>query len=154
MRATCANASQQSLRGAAERLARNPYSLAVVMGSGLAGLRPRPGMTPKSRNAPRIRSRSFDRDLRRGGLDLALIVGPFELQRAAFVRHGEKGDERVRGNRLVQIGVEDFGAVIGANEIVDNVARDGRAGRIAPVAGFHDMRDQGLDLDRLAALGL
>src|SRR5262245_61924978 len=37
--------SPPSFRGAAKRRARNPYSPAVVMDSGLAGLRPRPGMT-------------------------------------------------------------------------------------------------------------
>src|SRR6202521_4964955 len=98
--------------------------------------------------------RSFDRDFRRGGFDLAVIVGPFEFQRPALGRHREESDERVRGDRLMQVGAEDFRAVIGAHEQVDDVARDGGAGFVAPVSGLHDVRDQRLDLDDLTALGL
>src|SRR5262249_35051864 len=97
---------------------------------------------------------SFDRNLRRGGFDLAAVVSPFELQRPALGHHREEGDERVRGDRLVQVGAEDLGAVVGAHEQVDDVARDSDAGLVAPVSGFHDMRDQRLDLDHLTALRL
>src|SRR5215831_17487048 len=100
------------------------------------------------------RHRSLDRDLRRGGLDLAVVVGPTELQRPALRRHREEGDERVRRDGLMQVGAEDFGAVIRAHEQINDIARDRGTGFVAPISGFHDMRDQRLDLDDLAALCL
>src|SRR6266849_1027277 len=98
--------------------------------------------------------RSFHRDLRRRRLNLPIVVGPAELQRPALRRHREEGDERVRRDGLMQIGAEDLRAVVGAHEQIDDIARNCDAGFVAPISGFHHMRDQRLDLDGLAALGL
>ena len=46
-----------------------------------------------------------------------------------------------------QMAVEDFGAAVGSDERMDNVAWNGLALRVLPVARLHDMRDQCLDLD-------
>src|SRR5260370_16401665 len=54
----------------------------------------------------------------------------------------------------MQVGAEDLGAVVGAYKQIDNIARDRDAGFVAPISGLHHMRDQRLDLDDLAALGL
>ena len=52
------------------------------------------------------------------------------------------------------VGAEDLLAVVGAGEQIDDVARDRVAGVRMAVAGLHHVRDQCLDLDDLAALGL
>src|SRR5262252_8343439 len=98
--------------------------------------------------------RSFHRNLRGRRLNLAVVVGPAKLQRPALRRYREEGDERVRRYRLMQVGAEDFCAVVGAHEQIDDIARDCDAGFVAPISGFHDMRDQRLDLYDLTALSL
>src|SRR6266849_879576 len=98
--------------------------------------------------------RSLHRDLGRRRLHLPIVVGPAELQRPALRRHREEGDERVRRDRLMQVGAEDLCAVVGAHEQIDDITRNCDAGFVAPIPGFHHMRDQRLDLDDLAALGL
>src|ERR1700722_14201398 len=118
-------------------------------------MRPESASVGSMHGGPRVASRahrSFDRDPRRRGLNLAVVVGPLELQRPALGRHREEGDERVRRDGLMQVGAEDFGAVVRAHEQIDDVARDRDATFVAPISGFHDMRDQRLDLDDLAAL--
>src|SRR5215470_9395735 len=105
------------------------------------------------RHAGRPR-RSLHDDLRRRSLHLPIVVGPAKLQRSALRRHREEGDERVRGDRLMQVGAENLRAVVGAHEQIDDIARDRRPGFVAPISGFHHMRDQRLDLDDLAVLGL
>src|SRR5262249_55925663 len=99
-------------------------------------------------------NRSFHGDLCRRGLYLPVVVGPAELHRAALRRHREKSDERVCRNGLVQVGAEDLGAVVGAHEQVDDIARNWGSGFAAPISGFHHVRDQRLDLDDLTAFGL
>src|SRR5271170_6413682 len=93
-----------------------------------------------SRNAPRafagdmmatsfarattaVQRRSFDGDVGRCGFDIALVIGPFELELSAFGRRCKEADEGVRGNRWVHVGPEDLLAIIGAHERVDDVAR-------------------------------
>ena len=71
--------------------------------------------------------RSFYRDFRRLRLGLALIVGPAQGQLAALRRHRGEGDEGIGGDGGEQVGAEDFLAVIGADEAVDDVARDQRS---------------------------
>src|SRR5580704_1014219 len=90
-----------------------------------------------------------------GGLHLrrAVLVGPGERQRAAFGSDGEERDERIGGNGGIKLGAEHFLAVIGADEVVDDVARDRLAGNADAVAGLHHVRDQRLDLDDVAFLG-
>src|SRR5580700_2817730 len=91
----------------------------------------------------------------RGGLHLrrAGLVGPGERERAALGGDGEERDVGIGGNGGIKRGVKNFLAVIGADEIVDDVARDRLAGDADAVAGFHHVRDQRLDLDDLAFLG-
>src|SRR5262249_58145936 len=50
----------------------------------------------------------------------------------------------------MELGSEDFGAVVGAHEQPDDVTRNPRAELRAAIPGFHLVRDQCLDLDDLA----
>src|SRR5262249_33533191 len=50
----------------------------------------------------------------------------------------------------MELGPEDFSAVIGAHEQPDDVARNPRAELRTAIPGFHLVRDQRLDLDDLA----
>src|SRR5580658_3702072 len=84
----------------------------------------------------------------------AVVAGPLERDCAAFGRDGRESDERVGGDRRIEIGAEDLLAVVRAGELGDDVARDRLADVVAPESGFHEVRDQRLDLDHLAALGL
>ena len=69
-------------------------------------------------------------------------------------RHRVERDERIGGDGLVERGLENFLAVVGADKRGDDVARDRLADVVVTEAGFHDVRDQRLDLNDLAALGL
>src|SRR5208282_6445110 len=79
-------------------------------------------------------TRSFDRDLGRCHLDIALVIGPFELELSALGCRREKADEGVRGNGGVQVGAEDLLAIIGAHERIDDVARHHGADFVAAIA--------------------
>src|SRR5439155_1674588 len=83
----------------------------------------------------------------------AAVTGPLERERAALGGDRRERDERVRGDRRMELRAEDLRAVVGAHECSDDVARDGAAELSAAIAGLHRVRDQGLDLDDLAALG-
>src|SRR5215813_13231569 len=96
---------------------------------------------------------SFHGDLRGAGLVEAVVACPLEVDRAALGRRREEADERIRGDCRMEVGAEDLLAVIGAPEGRDDVARDRLADIVMPEAGFHDVRDQRLDLDGLAAGG-
>src|SRR6185312_6518899 len=61
---------------------------------------------------------------------------------------------RIGRDRLVKRGVENRLAVVGAHERRNDVARNQLADVVVPEAGLHDVRDQRLDRDDLAALGL
>src|SRR5580700_8705206 len=91
----------------------------------------------------------------RGGLHLrrAVLVGPGERQRAAFGGDGEERDVGIGGDGRIKRGVEHFLAIIGADEVVDDVARDRCAGDADAIAGLHHVRDQRLDLDDVAFFG-
>src|SRR5262245_4558541 len=97
---------------------------------------------------------SFDGDVGSLGLRETVVAGPLELDRAARGRDCEERDERIGGDRREQIGAEYFQSVIGAHELGDDVARDRLADIVVPVAGLHLVRDQRLDRDDLALLGL
>src|SRR5207244_13262147 len=79
---------------------------------------------------------------------------PLELERAARSRDCLERDERVGGDRWIKVGAEHFQPVIDAYELGDDVARDRLADVVVPIAGFHLVRDQRLDRDDLALLGL
>src|SRR5690348_7030894 len=81
------------------------------------------------------------------------VAGPLEHDGSALLRDREEGDERIRGNRRGEGRAEDLGAVIGAEQFGDDVARDHLALIGAAEARLHDVRDQRLDLDDLAAFG-
>ena len=66
----------------------------------------------------------------------------------------ENDDERIGGDRRRQLGAEDLVAVIGADEMLMMSRGMMRAVGARPEAGLHDVRDQRLDLDDLAALRL
>src|SRR5882724_9534488 len=97
---------------------------------------------------------SFDRDFRGGVLREAVVAGPPEREAAALGCHGMEGDEWIGGDGLVERGLEDLLAVVGADERGDDVARDWSADVVVAETGLHDVRDQRLDLDDLAALCL
>src|SRR5712692_7074744 len=99
-------------------------------------------------------STSFDHDIGALRTRLAVVVRPGKLDRAALCGDGEKRDERVGGDRRMQVGAKNLLAVIAAYEGADDVARDRGAGHGVAVAGLHRMRDQRLDLDHVAALCL
>ena len=82
------------------------------------------GSAPAHTRHARRGSGSFDGDRRRGCLREAVIAGPIEFQRAALGRDREERDERVGGDRRIELGAENLLAVIGADEIRDDVARD------------------------------
>src|SRR5688572_13913112 len=94
----------------------------------------------------------LDNDLRGLRDREAVVAGPLERQRAALRRDRREGDERIRGDRRMQLRAEDLDTVVGAHEEPDDVARDRRAELGAAVTRLHRVRDQRLDLDHLAAL--
>src|SRR5690242_12734037 len=110
----------------------------------------RPSMTGKCVN-PRL---SFHRYICFLRHRLPVVGRPGQLDDAALAGEREEGDERVGGDGGVEIGAEHLLAVIAGDESVDDVARNGRAVGVVAVAGLHRVRDQRLDLDHLAALGL
>src|SRR5262249_40072823 len=62
--------------------------------------------------------------------------------------------ERIGGDRREEIGAEDLLAVVAGDEARDDVAWDRLADVVVTEAGLHDVRDQRLDLDHLAAFCL
>src|SRR5258708_7125686 len=70
----------------------------------------------------------FDHDVGFVRMRAGVAVGPGKLDGAALGGDGEEGDERVGGDRRVEIGAEHLLAVIAAHERVDDVARYGGAG--------------------------
>src|ERR1700727_1342936 len=107
---------------------------------GRGGARGLGAASPRHVTAPR----SFHGD--GGGLHLrrAVLVGPGERERAAFGGGGEERDERIGGDGGIKLGAEHFLAVIGADEVVDDVARDRLAGDADAIAGLPHVRDQRL----------
>src|SRR5258708_24709289 len=97
---------------------------------------------------------SFDDDRARFGCRKPVVAAPAKAQRAALGRGGEECDERISRDRRRQFGAEDLFAVIAAGEPGDDVARDEVSVGADPKAALHRVRDQRLDLDDLAALGL
>src|SRR5882724_5174317 len=97
---------------------------------------------------------SFDSDVRSLGLREAVVAGPLELDRAARSRDREERDEGIGRDRREEVCAEYFQPVIGAHELGDDVARDRLAHIVVPIAGLHLVRDQRLDRDDVALLGL
>src|SRR5262245_9035520 len=115
--------------------------------------RRRRGRRPRQRPATtRCGGASRDGDLGRLGQGEALVAGPLELEAAARGRNRGEHEQRVRRDRGMEIGAEDFLAVVGAGEAVDDVARDHFPELRAAEAGLHGVLDQRADLDDLAAL--
>src|SRR6266446_9611282 len=111
--------------------------------------------TPRARAGARRRRLDALLDGDAGGFRHrdAVVTRPLEGEGAALDGDGGERDERVRGDGRMQIGAEDLGAVVGGDEAPDDVARDRDPELGAAIAGLHHVRDQGLDLDDLAALG-
>src|SRR5262249_45802287 len=82
----------------------------------------------------------------------AVVVRPREVERAGLACRDEERDVRVGGDRRRQLGAEHLLAVVGAGELVEDLARDHLAGGVAALAGLHDMGDEGLHFDDLAFL--
>src|SRR6185436_7942734 len=95
---------------------------------------------------------SSDADLRRLRHRVAVVAGPLEFQRAALGGHGGEGDERIGGHGRIQIGAEDFDAVVAAGEARDDVARHELAALGAAEAALHHVPGERADFDDLAAL--
>ena len=96
-------------------------------GSVAARTRRQPRATASARTAMRNRpgdACSFDRDLGRLGRREAVVAGPGERDGAALGRDRGERDERIGGDRGIELGAEDLLAVIGADEVGDDVARD------------------------------
>src|SRR5262249_1247494 len=95
---------------------------------------------------------SLDLDRRDLGHGIAVVAVPPELERAALGRDGGEGDQRIRGDRGMQVDAAHLDTVVGAGEGADDVARDDLAVLRAPEAGLHRVLSERLDLDDLAAL--
>src|SRR5262245_34963203 len=108
---------------------------------------------PILRPRPR-RTALFDGDGRGFRRRKPVVPAPFELELAALGRDRRERQEGVGGDRREQLGAENLLSVIGADEQIDDVARQHIAGAVGAVAGLHHMGDQRLDLDDVAALGL
>src|SRR5262249_59608661 len=83
----------------------------------------------------------------------AVIVDPGETERAALLEANRKLEIWVGRDRRLEIAGERQRAVELAGEAIDDLARHERAGLVLTQAGFHRMREQGLDLDDLALFG-
>src|SRR5438552_6634378 len=97
--------------------------------------------------------RSFHGDLDLLGCGVAVVAGPPEFDGAALGGDRVEGDERVGGNRWMQLGAENLLAVVGGDEVRDDVARDDGPHVGIAEPRLHRMRDQRLDSDDFAALG-
>src|SRR5438045_3755499 len=95
--------------------------------------------------------RSADGDLGRLRHREAVVARPLEREGAALGGDRREGDERVRGDRRMELGAEDLGTVVGADEGPDDVARNRDAELRPAIARLHRVRDERLDLDDLAA---
>src|SRR5471032_2154156 len=96
---------------------------------------------------------SGDRDGGRLGERVAVVAGPGAGDGAAFGGARRKRKVWIRRNRGVELGAEYLRAVVGADEVCDDVARDQCAELGAAKTALHVVRDQRLDLDDLAAAG-
>src|SRR3954470_12547914 len=99
-----------------------------------------------------LRSLSDSQALCRGR-DSSQIVFPCKHQITALARHGIKSEEWIGGNGGMQRGTEDFFAVVGAAEGLNDVPGNFPALVVQSEAGLHRMLDHGTDLDDLAAPG-
>src|SRR6185436_10030761 len=80
-----------------------------------------------------------------------VVAAPAEFQRAALGGDGAEAEQRVGGDRRVQVGAEHLDAVVAADEARDDVARHQLAGLGAAETGLHAVTGQRADLDDLAA---
>src|SRR3974390_1396383 len=80
----------------------------------------------------------------------AVVPGPAEFQLAALRGDGGELDERIGGDRGMEIGAEYLLAVVAADEVADDVARNARTRFGVAEARLHHVADQRLDLDDLA----
>src|SRR5579872_1435203 len=87
------------------------------------------------------------------GFGKTIVADPFEIEFSACRHNRKERDERVGGGRRKQIGAENLLAIVAAGKARDDVARDHLPFRRVTIAGLHDVRHQGLDLDDVAALG-
>src|SRR4029077_4315074 len=80
----------------------------------------------------------------------AFVIDPGELERAGFRRLELELEIRVGRNRAFQIAAENELAVEFARKDIDDHARDRLAAYVLAKSGLHDVRNQRLDVDRLA----
>src|SRR5882757_1440830 len=102
----------------------------------------------------RAQCSSRHRQLVRRDVIRTVVVLPGEGELAALGGLVEKRLIRIGGYSRMPVRLEHGLAVERGGEFVDDLARHGGAGGVLALAVFHLMRDQGLDLDHLAGLGL
>src|SRR5438874_10701769 len=95
---------------------------------------------------------SFNRDVGGLGRGEATVAAPLECQSSALGRDSGKCKKWIGGDRREQLGAKNFLAVIFADEIGDDVARDHIAAGAHAEPRLHLVLDQRFDLDDLAAL--
>src|SRR5882757_4989747 len=83
-----------------------------------------------------------------------VVILPGEGELAALGGLEEERLIGVGGYSRMPVGLEHGLAVEGGGELVDDLARHGGAGGVLALAVFHFVRNQRLDLDHLAGLGL
>src|SRR3954470_2153258 len=101
---------------------------------------------------PRISS-SGDRDLLLGRDLRAVVVDPGEGEGAALLGLELELHVGIGRDRRLEVGREERLAVELDGELVDDLARNDRAGAVAALPRLHDVRNEGLDLDEVALLG-
>src|SRR5215510_11662793 len=84
---------------------------------------------------------------------VAAILDPGELEFARPRHLHEEGQKRVGGDAGLQVGLEHLITGKARRKEIDDVARDDLAVRVLALTRFHDMGDQGLDLDQVARFG-
>src|SRR5882672_2480112 len=91
---------------------------------------------------------SLDADRGDLGHGVAVVADPLERKRAALGRHRGERDQGIRGHRGMQIDATDLGAVVGAGEAPDDIARDQFAELRAAKPRLLRLRGQGDDRAR------
>src|ERR1700731_1065429 len=91
-------------------------------------------------------------NLRRGGIGLALVVGPADFQIVALVAAPEaEFDIGILGDRSAPIRNEHVSAVIFEGQSLDKMRRNNLALGVLHEAGIHRMLDQHLNFGDLSA---
>ena len=80
---------------------------------------------------------------------LAVVIDPGKHYGTGFLRAEPELNVRVGRDRRFEVSGKHLLAVHGANELVQDLARDRVSAGVLALTGLHDMRYQGLDLDEV-----